>query len=216
MTFSDEFSPLTPINFFQISADCLHIPKIEFPYFNKQNYRKHLLPDMAALCSEDSFAEVAIGWHADGLEIYARMDYPLKQVYYPQVDRGDSVEIFIDTRDVKTGGFNTKFCHHFFFLAEGVEDHFAGEITRFRTEDMHPLCDEKELKVKSSCQSTLHTMNISIPGHCLYGYDPEQFKRIGFSYRINRAHGFPQHFSVASDDYQIDQQPSLWASLQLV
>jgi len=215
MTFSDEFAPLTPINFFQISADCLSLPKSDFPYFTKQNYRKHLLPDMAAYCSEASFAEVAVGWRVDGIEIYARMDYPFRHVFYPQVDQGDSVEVFIDTRDVKTAGFNTKFCHHFFFLAEGVDGHFAGEITRFRTEDVHPLCDPKDLKVKSVCQSTSHSMNIFIPTQCLFGYDPEQFKRLGFSYRINRAQGFPQHFSVTSDDYQIDQQPSLWASLQL-
>ncbi len=217
MTFADDFVPLTPVNFFQISADCQFLPRTDgFPALNKKNYKKYLLPDTSALCSEETFAEVAVGWHQQGLEIYAHIDEPFRQASYPEIDRGDSVEVFIDTRDVKTASFNTRFCHHFFFLAEGVEGHFAGEITRFRTEDVHPLCDPNELKVKSQCQSSAHTLNIFIPSQCLFGYDPDQFNRLGFSYRINRAQGFPQHFSVVTDDYQIDQQPSLWASLKLI
>ena len=107
----------------------------------KKNYKKYLLADTSALCSEESFAEVAMGWHQQGLEIYVRIDEPFRQAHYPEVDRGDSIEVFVDTRDVKTASFNTRFCHHFFFLAEGIEGHFAGEMTRFRTEDVHPLCD---------------------------------------------------------------------------
>lgn len=216
MAFAEEFAPLTPVNFFQISGECLALPKGSFPVLTKQNYKKYLLPDTSMLCSEEPFGEVAMGWQPEGLEIYVRLDVPFVQAYYPEVARGDSVEIFIDTRDVKTASFNTRFCHHFFFLAEGIEGHFAGEITRFRTEDVHELCNPKELKVKSVCQASAHALSIFIPSHCLNGYDPEQFSRLGFSYRLNRAQGFPQHFSVVTDDYQIDQQPSLWASLKLV
>jgi hypothetical protein len=50
----------------------------------------------------------------------------------------------------------------------------------------------------------------------LYGYDPKQFDRVGFTYRINRHGGNPQHFAVVSKDYQIDQQPSLWGSIKLI
>ncbi len=216
MNFDEDFVPLTPVNFFQISADCKALPVGTFPQLTKQNYKKYLLPNTSALCAEESFAEVAIGWNGEGIELFARMDVPFRQVFYPEVDRGDSLEVFIDTRDVKTASFNTRFCHHFFFLAEGVDGHFAGEMTRFRTEDVHPLCDAKDLKVKSLCQSASYVLNIFIPSQCLYGYDPEQFNRLGFSYRVNQAQGFPQHFSVVTDDYQIDQQPSLWASLRLI
>jgi hypothetical protein len=216
---NQEFVPITPINFFQISADCMHAAhgkEKAFPFLTKQNFQKYLLPDTSGLCSEESFAQVAVAWHEDGLEAFVNIDYPFKRAFYPEVDRGDSVELFIDTRDVKTSGFNTRFCHHFFFLAEGVEGHIAGEITRFRTEDTHPLCDPTDLKVKSLCQHSSYCLHIFIPSHCLYGYDPEQFNRLGFTYRINRSEGFSQHFSVVTDDYQIEQQPSLWGSLRLI
>lgn len=211
--FEDKFVPLSPINFFQISADCHHT-KSEL---TTSNLRTHQLPDISSISNEDSFADVAMGWNIDGIEVLVHIKEPMHEVYYPEVSRGDSVELFFDTRDVKTSGFNTRFCHHFFFLPEAFEGHAAGEITRFRTEDVHELCDPRELKVKVlKGKKEGYTLIISIPSHCLYGYDPEQFNRLGFTYRINRAGGAPQHFSVMTQDYQIDQQPSLWSSIRLV
>ena len=226
MSFSEEFSsfaegfvPLTPINFFQISAGCLYLPPAKgtiFPNISKVQAQKMLLPDLSKLCAEESFAEISLGWNEEGLEALVKINRPFKRSVFPDVDRGDSVEFFIDTRDVKTAGFNTRFCHHFFFLPEAVDGHSAGEITHFRTEDAHPLCDSKDLKVKSSLQSSSYSLHIFIPESCLYGFDPGQFKRLGFSYRINRADGFPQHFSVVTEDFSINQQPSLWGSLKLL
>lgn len=218
MDFSEEFVPLTPINFFQISADCMYLPTAKekkFPSLTKALAQKYLLPNTAELCSEISFADISLGWNEEGLEAYIHVHQPFKRAFYPDVERGDSIELFIDTRDVKTSGYNTRFCHHFFFLAEGVEGHFAGEITKFRTEDVHLLCDSNELKVKSLVQSNSYALNIFIPSHCLYGYDPDQFSRLGFSYRINQSDGFSQHFTVVTEDFPIEQQPSLWGSLVL-
>lgn len=219
MTFADDLSPFTPVNFFQISADCRYLEGSQaksFPLLNPQNNRNYLLPDTSALCSESSFAQIALGWNEEGLEGIVIINKPFHRGRYPDVSRGDSFELFIDTRDVKTSGFNTRFCHHFFFLAEAIEGHQAGEITRFRTEDTHPLCDPNDLKIKSLLKASSYTLNFFIPNHCLYGYDPAQFGRLGFSYRVNRAEGFAQHFSVVTDDYQIEQQPSLWATLRLI
>lgn len=214
--FDEEFFPITPINFFQIYADCRHLPDGKgFPFLSKKT-DEYLLPDTSGLCSETHFAKVAMGWNEEGLEFIVTIDQPVSESRYPDVTRGDSVELFIDTRDVKTSGFNTRFCHHFFFLPEGVEGHFAGEITRFRTEDSHPLCDPADLIVKPTLKKDGYQLHIFIPKHCLNGYDPTQFKRLGFSYHINRSRGFAQHFSVVTEDYQIEQQPSLWASIQLV
>lgn len=217
--FSEEAVPITPVNFFQINADCRYLPRGKgdaFPVLKERLADKYLLPDTSRFCSEDSFADVSMGWNEEGLEFFVSVRSPFRRAYYPSVELGDSVELFIDTRDVKTAGFNTRFCHHFYFLAEGIEGNHAGEITRFRTEDTHPLCDSNDLKVKSLVRPSSHAINIFIPSHCLYGYDPAQFNRLGFSYRVNRSEGFPQHFSVVSEDFAVEQQPSLWASLKLV
>lgn len=210
--FEDEFTPLSPINFFQITADCKHTDS----EINPNRYKPYLLPNTSDVSNEEYFADVAMGWHREGIELLVNIREPFHQAYYPDVSRGDSVELFFDTRDVKTSGFNTRFCHHFFFLPEAIDGQIAGEITRFRTEDVHELCDPKELKVRAQFKKNGYLLNISIPSHSLYGYDPEQFDRLGFSYRINRAGRASQHFSVLTEDYQIEQQPSLWSSLRLV
>jgi hypothetical protein len=207
----ENFVPLDPVNYFQIGADC---NRLEGPLTSK-NMRGYLLPDTSALCEEEHFADVALGWSTEKLEIMVNVKEAFQEAYYPEVTKGDSIELFFDTRDVKTSGFNTRFCHHFFFLPESVEGQIAGEITRFRTEDVHELCDANELKVKCEFKSQSYQMHITIPSHCLNGYDPEQFDRLGFTYRINRAGGSPQHFSATTEDYQIEQQPSLWSSLRL-
>lgn len=212
--FEETVVSLTPVNFFQIGFDCASVDAKAKNGLQKS--QRHLLPDTSALCNEEHFAKVWLGWHHDGLEAYAEVRQPVQKCSFPDFINGDSIELFIDTRDVKTSGFNTRFCHHFFFLPEAVDGRSAGEVTRFRTEDVHELCDPNELKVKSQLKSQSYHMQIFIPSHCLYGYDPDQFDRMGFTYRINRPDGSPQHFSVVSEDFQVEQQPSLWSSARLV
>lgn len=218
MMFEDErVIALSPVNFFQIGADCLYLPSKElFPNLTSRNYQKYLFPDTSALCSQETFAEVAMGWNQEGIAVFANIKREYQQAYYPEVAQGDSLELFFDTRDVKTSGYNTRFCHHFFFLPEAVEGHLAGEITRFRTEDIHEHCDPNDLILKPQIKKGSYQLHIFIPSQCLCGYDPEQFDRLGFTYRVNRVAGNPQHFSVTTADYQLEQQPSLWSSLRLI
>jgi len=206
---------LAPVNFFQISCDCLSIAP-PFPKLSKQKGEKYLLPDTTYLCAEESFANVHMGWNKEGIELYVVIDQKLQSSLYPEVTKGDSVELFFDTRNVKTSGFNTRFCHHFVFLAEAADGVQALELTRFRTEDAHELCDPKELKVKTIVSKDGYSMQIFIPSTCLVGYDPDQFTQLGFNYRINRFKGDPQHFSAITDEYKIEQQPSLWGSVKLI
>lgn len=210
--FEEDFPGLTPINFFSIECDC---------YYAKQDSKKELgkkyrFPVLSSLTHEKPFAELAMGWSEDGIVVEVAVDKPYEQSFFPNVQQGDSVELFIDTRDVKTSGYNTRFCHHFFFLPQSFEGQQAGEMTHFRTEDTHELCDGSQLSVQATLKKNSYELKIFIPSHCLYGYDPDQFDRIGFSYRINRYKGSSQHFSASTREYQIEQQPSLWSSVRLV
>jgi hypothetical protein len=122
----EELLPLAPVHFFQIEIDCLH---------GKRLLPKHRLPDLSSLNAQRPFADVFMAWHEDGISI--RVD--AKRSF-------DKIEFFFDTRDVKERGFNTRFCHHFYFLPNEQE---AGEVTRFRGEDRHDLCDPSKLKIKN-------------------------------------------------------------------
>src|SRR5688500_1335374 len=117
----EEAVPLAPIGFIQLQSECHYLPPNTFPTLTKRNLKKYLLPDTSTLCGEEHFAELSIGWNVDGIELLAGVNASITRVSYPEVSRGDSVELFFDTRNVKTSGFNTRFCHHFFFLPEAVE-----------------------------------------------------------------------------------------------
>lgn len=193
---------LAPVNFFSMELECLLV--------NDQELKKqHLLSSTAELCDEDALADVYLGWEPNGLRakvvIHAQKESGRKESDIP------SIEFFIDTRDLKSAGFNTRFCHHFLFTSEG-----GREVTRFRTEDAHPLCDPSELVVSHEAKSKNQIFHIFIPSQCLYGYDPELLNRLGFTYRIVGSKETSQHFSVLSSEYQIDQNPALWSTLLLV
>lgn len=210
----EELPAITPINFFQLALSCHYLEgKGSFPRI--KDIRKYALPDTTLLCNEEAFASVAMGWNEDGLEFLFQVDRPYLISYYPNISRGDAVEIFLDTRNIKTSGYNTRFCHHFFFLPEAVEDHQAGELTHFRTEDAHEHCSPRDLLVKSTFKKTSYTLHCFIPKQCLAGFDPAQFQQLGFAYRIHRSGGSPQHLSAISSDFQLEQQPSLWSYLEL-
>lgn len=210
--FEDGFA-LTPIQFFPIGVDCRHV-KTPFPQIKEKGL--YLLPSTADLCDQENFGKLYMGWNKEGIELEVVVSQPVQGCVYPDVSRGDGLELFFDTRDVKSSGYNTRFCHHFFFLPEAIDGHQCGELTRFRTEDVHELCDAGDLKVKSKTAARSYSMQIFIPSQCLYGYDPDQFDRMGFSYRLNRYRGDPQHFSSVTQEYQIEQQPSLWSSVHLI
>lgn len=213
----EEFPGLAPINFMQILGECHYFEGMNLPDPASKKGALYRLPPSSAFCDEELFTDFAIAWSKEGLAVHVIVKQPLTRSMYPEILKGDSVELFIDTRDVKTSGYNTRFCHHFFFLPETIEGHLAGEITRFRTEDSHSHCDPTLLKVKTTTHRQGYSLDIFIPSECLNGYDPVQFSRLGFSYRINRPNGSPQHFSVITDEYRrIEEQPSLWSSLRLI
>lgn len=202
---------LTPIHFFQLRADA-HYLKGEM-----SDPDPYLLPDTSRLCNEIPFAAVAMGWNEERLHFHLQCNRPFHKSVYPSIQKGDSFEVFIDTRDMKSASFNTRFCHHFFCLPTPTEEEMqAGEITRFRTEDAHELCAPKDLIVRSEIFKKGYALDFIIPKQCLHGYEPDQFNRIGFTYRVNAYGGAPQHFSVSSTDFPFEQGPSLWSSVRLV
>jgi hypothetical protein len=200
----DELIPMAPVNFFHLGANIYKLPDKSPFAIDQRQFSQYQLPDTSHLTDENGFAQVAMGWNREGIEIAIDTETTLSRV-----------EIMIDTRDVKTSGYNTRFCHHFYFLPDAIDGVQAGEITRFRTEDTHELCDPKYLQVKTKRHAGKMLMNIYIPAGCLHGYDPDQFKRMGFTYRLMDTERELQHFSVVTGEFQIEQQPSLWASLSL-
>ena len=204
---------LVPLDFFSITLDLPFAQEIDK---RKIGQKVPPLPDVSLFLAEPSFADFYLAWNEEGLIGKVHVHKPFEESLFPDYEQGDSIEVFIDTRDRKTGGFATRFCHHFVFLAHPVQQVQAQEFSKFRSDDTHSLCDSSLLAVQVKYGSGEYTLDFSLPSSCLHGYDPQTFPRIGFSYKINRYKGASQHFSVSSQYFDIMQSPSLWASFKLV
>lgn len=200
MTIFEKIPVLSPVQFFAVSWDC--------PYLKEERRctKNQRIPSTSGLSGEDEFADLYMGWNEQKIVIEARVR---------ERSAEDSVELFFDTRDLKTRTQISKFCHHFIFTPDETEGAFGREITRFRGEDIHRLADPDELSVERESGDRSYVLRIGIPASCLHGYDPLQFRRIGFTYRINRANLPPQHFAFAAKEFAIEQHPSLWATVNL-
>lgn len=207
----EKIPPLLPAGFFSLSSHLEYVKDASRPL-----KKHHLLPDTSDLLAEDPYGSFFLGWNEEGIFAEAHIDASFENCFFPNFRDGDSVELFIDTRDLKTAGFLTRFCHHFVFLPKAIEEIKAQEITHFRTEDSHPLCDSHLLKSQVEFHTKNYELKLFIPADCLCGYDPNAFDRLGFTYRINRTGYEPQHFSVSSRNFSIEKHPSLWASLKLI
>jgi hypothetical protein len=199
---------LAPLEFFSLEGRLLYCKGSPSVAQMKSTY---LLPDTTEWLAEERFADVALSWNEAGIAVHVFVDKPFEEAIYPNYAEGDAIELFFDTRDLKTAGFATRFCHQFVFLPESVQGIIAREVSHFRTEDAHPLCDAAELQVVPHIGNKDYSLQIFIPSHCLHGFDPSSFERIGFTYRIHRYRGAPQHFALSSRHFSLEQHPRLWA-----
>lgn len=212
--FEENFIPISPLPFFQVHVDCLHVDLEKGAQIVKR--QEYALPSMEKITGEVPFAKLHMGWNQEGLYFFCDVTEPFQDVFYPDIARGDSLEIFINTRNIKQGGFITKFCHHFFFFPKEVDGRKCGEVTHFRTEDAHELADSKQIHLKSEIQKKGYHLNIFIPSQIIHGYDPDQFNRLGFTYRVNRCNKPSQHFTSLSGEFKLEQQLSEWGSINLI
>ncbi len=205
--------PLVPVDFFSFSFDIPYGKEIQ----KGSLFRKEpALPDMTSFLGEEKFADMSLAWNEEGVLGHLVTNKPFEESSFPHYWEGDSVEVFLDTRDSKTAGFATKFCHHFVFLAHEVQGVQGVEVTHFRSDDSHPLCDAEGLQVKTSYEGQGYVLDFFIPSSCLYGYDPTSCSKMGFTYRCNRPKKPSQHFTVSSKYFEILQHPKLWASVKMV
>lgn len=209
MSLFEDLPSLSPVQFFGLTADCQFLRGALKPE------KGFLLPLTNDLLDEETFADVYTAWNFEKLCFYFAVHVPFQKVG-DDFRKGDSIELFIDTRDLKTKGVVTRFCHHFVFFPVEVKNFFGQEITRFRNEDTHRLCHPEDLQVTAHLDDDAYHVSVEIPAQCLHGYDPLSFPRIGFTYRINRFEGPSQHFAVSSEEYNIEQHPATWGTLKLL
>lgn len=207
----EELPSLCPVQFFGVSADCQFLQRGVM-----RADKRFLLPSTSELLDEDSFADLYAAWNFEKISFLIDVHVPFQKVGEGDIRKGDSIELFFDTRDLKSKGVVSRFCHHFVFYPAQTQGFYGREVTRFRNEDVHRLSHPEDLTVTPKILNEGYRLEIEIPADCLTGFDPMSFPRIGFTYRINRTDAPPQHFAVSSEEYAIEQHPAMWGTLKFV
>lgn len=187
----DKISPLDPSLFVQMGWFCPYLKGA----FKADRARR--FPDPLG---KSPFATLFMAWNEEGLTLHVDASCELT-----------SVEFFFDTRDLKTKGQVSRFCHHFFFPLEGP----ARELTRFRNEDHHRLADPADLTFTLEKGWRGVDLTMRLTAAVLHGYEPEAHPRIGFAYRIRTPDSQVQCYPVSSTDIPLEQHPAAWSTLHL-
>lgn len=179
----------------------------DVPEFKGKFEKRHFLPKLSELMGGEDFAEVAAAWNELGLHFLVQVDASMHE--------SNSVEIFVDTKNLKTAKTTHRFQHRFMFYPERHEGIQAKEATLFRTEDRHVLAHPDDFEVKVRPTSKGYEMAIFIPEKCLTGNLPEKGGLMGFTYRINREKGASQLFGF-SEGAKFDIYPYMWPAIKLI
>lgn len=198
MTALKDLRALSPASFFELRAK---VPQLD----KKGSFKRGFLPDTRGLTGEGKLAAVALLWSSAALHFLLEVNLELEE--------GDFFELFIDTRDMKSSNVITRFCHHFIFYPY---EETGIEATRFRSDESHELADSTLLRIKTEKKRTSYQCEINIPKEALHGYAPEEFKRLGFSYRFQKKNGEKKHFNLSSNFFNLEKHPALWATLELM
>jgi len=144
------------------------------------------LPALQKIYGNNAYVKAYMAWDMHMLAFRFEVETKRIVVSYPAIEKGDAIELFIDTRNVKTARSTHRFYHHFFFLPERIEGVQCGECTHFRTEDRHSLALAKDFHIQVEMTKKGYTASIEIPAECLHGYHPEAGEHVGLYYRVHR------------------------------
>lgn len=130
----------------------------------------------------------------------------------------DSLELWIDTRDMQTVHRATRYCHHYCILPVGGGNDGRQPVVVplpvARAAIDAPQADPDVFLASSKVQKTGYTLEVWMPAEALTGFDPVNQPRFGFYCQLNDAEHGTLPFGVG-EGFPYASDPSLWHSLEL-
>jgi hypothetical protein len=177
--------------------------------------------DAASADAERWFADVRTAWSPDGLLFNVTVGGKEQPPWCrdSRLADSDGLTVWIDTRATLNIHRASRYCHRFAFLpagagrgnAEPVADQLL--INRAR-ENARPV-RARELQVASKIKKNGYWLAGFVPAVALGGYDPQQYRQLGFTYAVfDRELGL-QTFA-AGPAFPFDEDPTCWAVVELV
>ncbi len=176
-----------------------------------------LVPDLTGIDGKTPFADVYMAWNHQGVYVAVETNgLSATQVDTDHPLRGDGLQIWIDTRDVRTASRGSRYCHHFCFWP-GVESEKPGgrQFRLRRARAQARLCDADQLHVASRVSKSGYCLELHILKSALTGFDPDENNRLGFTYLL-KDRKLGRQFWTADETLPVSYDPSLWGTAELV
>ncbi|MDR1963445.1 MAG: hypothetical protein LBQ50_06675 [Planctomycetaceae bacterium] len=193
-----------------------------------ETYRLPNLAELETDSSRENFRtenttppfELRVGWNNSGfafsLLVFNKKQRPWCRAIHPE--ESDGIQICLDTRDVKDIHRATRFCHRLIFLPTGNGHSQTAPgvfwLPIHRAKDHPNPIDLEKIKLHNSIGVNGYRLDVWIPSEVLTGYDPKEHPNLGFHFAlIDRELG--NRFFLIEPPFPHDQDPSLWATLEL-
>jgi hypothetical protein len=179
------------------------------------------LDPFAGMDDAPSFADVRLGWNEAGLgltvEVKGKENYPIGDADRPR--QSDGITLWVDTRGDRTGHRASRTCHQFHFLAAGGgsnkdEPAFLQSKIHRALQDA-PLASGEDVPFRCERIKGGYRIEAFLSANVLAGFDSEQYPRLGVFYSVKDFEEGEQT-PGADSDFPFGEDPSLWASLDLV
>ena len=204
--------------FFQVAFPCLFradAPKIDGKLGDWDD--TFLVPDLQGIDEKDAYADLFMAWNDGGLYFALQVKGESKCLVDGRRPlRGDGLQVWIDTRDVRNAHRGSRYCHHFCFWpdADGVKA--GGRQFRLRrARAQSRIQDAGRFVVASQDRKEGYAMEVHIPADALTGFDPEENNRLGFAYLL-KDKTLGRQFWTADEILPVSYDPSLWGTAELV
>lgn len=181
----------------------------------------HRLPSFGELAGRPVFADVRVGWSADGIAIDVRVSGK-RQVPWCRINRADDsdgFQLWIDTRCSPGIHRATQYCHRFLWMPSGAEANRERPVATWlpihRARSQPKPVPEGSLRVAAVSRHDGYRLSGFVPAAALTGFDPRGQPRLGFYYAvIDRELGW-QTFALGPE-YPVLEDPSLWGQAVLL
>lgn len=219
-------SALIPQGFwFRLALPCLRVDNVP------RSAEKGRLLDLPESCrllqtplleGAEPWAEVRAAWNLGGLALQVEVTGKIFPIYHDpyMADASDGLQLWIDTRDTRDVHRATRFCHR--FSAVLVPDKGRKTVdARIEQKPIHRALADAPRGEAGSVQSRAEKirggwrLELFLGAEALNGFDPETNRRLGLAYQVTDPDRGDQFLTVGRD-FPIGEDPSLWATLELV
>jgi hypothetical protein len=215
-------TPLLPQTFwFRLAIPCRRIdglPRSKWRLLDLPDECR--LPDTAALAGATSWADVRAAWSPAGLALAVEVTGKLGPITRDPLGTapGEGLQLWIDTRDTRTIHRATRFCHRFSFVLKPSPKGLSVVVAQkpiARAQADAPQSGVDAILTRADLIRTGWRLEVFLPAESLHGFDPETNRRLGIAYQVTDLER-EDRFLTVGRDFPIGEDPSLWATLELV